>query len=130
MAPVMRGHNQQPRSDGEAKESNEWVAKANPIEVKAGAFSNDRSHLLLRVKKCPQSFLLAYPRCRNDLLWSPEFSFRRRLKCTDEKAAEPRRFNRRATGFSKRSPALHRSEQRGDIHGLRPGQMIEALGNT
>jgi hypothetical protein len=61
MPPVMRSDYQQPGVDRETKKSNEWVAKANPVHVKTGAFSNDRSHLLLRLKKCLQSLLPACP---------------------------------------------------------------------
>src|ERR1700730_4320412 len=130
MPPVMRSYYQQPGADREAKKSNEWVAKANPVQVKTRAFLNDRSNLLLRVKKCLQSPLPACPRCWNDLLWRSEFSFRRRLKCVDEKAAEPRWLNRRATGLSHSPRVLHSREQRGCIYRVRPCQMINALRNA
>src|ERR1700730_8782990 len=56
MPPVMRSYYQQPGADREAKKSNEWVAKANPVQVKTRAFLNDRSNLLLRVKECLQCY--------------------------------------------------------------------------
>jgi hypothetical protein len=48
MAPVVRSDSQETSADGEAKEANERVSKADSIQIKARAISNHGPHVFLR----------------------------------------------------------------------------------
>jgi len=55
MAPVVRSDNQQARANSEAKEFEEWYAKANPVQVEPGPDSNHHPYVFLGTKKQRQS---------------------------------------------------------------------------
>src|SRR5262249_61099087 len=94
MTPVVRRDNQQPGADREAKESNEWVAKANPVQIKTGSIANHSSHILLRAEKRLQGLTDGDLRCGNNLLWSLHLSLRWRIECVDKVSAKPARLDR------------------------------------
>src|SRR5215472_13771698 len=103
MTPVMRCDDQQPGADGEAKEPNEWVAKANSVQIKAGPIANHRSQILLRAQERLQGLADGHLRCGDNLLWSLHLSLRWRIECADKESAKPPGLNRPARRFSVRS---------------------------
>jgi len=51
MTAVVRRDNQQPGTDSETKEPNEWIGKANSVQIKSCRVSDHGSDILLRAKK-------------------------------------------------------------------------------
>ena len=71
----MGAQNQQSGAGGKTEESDEWVPKANSVQVTPGARSDYGADIVVRTEKRLQSFAAADSRRRKDFLGGANFAF-------------------------------------------------------